>query len=29
LADEPERAEHVQLLLSRKYEPDWRTQLGV
>jgi hypothetical protein len=29
LADEPERAEQVQLLFSRAYEESWRDQLGV
>lgn len=29
LEDEPERAEQVQLLFSRPYDPDWRQQLGV
>jgi hypothetical protein len=29
LADEPDRAEHVQLLFSRAYDEAWRDQLGV
>ena len=29
LADEPERAAHVQLLFSRPYDAQWRDQLGV
>lgn len=29
LGEEPGRAERVQLLFSRTYEPDWRTKLGV
>ncbi len=29
LAEEPERAEQVQLLFSRAYDSQWRDQLGV
>jgi hypothetical protein len=29
LIDDPERAEHVQLLFSRAYDENWREQLGV
>jgi hypothetical protein len=29
LADEPDRAEHVQLLFSRAYDAKWRNELGV
>jgi hypothetical protein len=29
LTDEPDRAEQVQLLFSRPYEPAWRDQFGV
>lgn len=29
LIDEPERAEHVQLLFSRAYDETWREQFGV
>ncbi|HYO26165.1 MAG TPA: hypothetical protein VEQ85_14590 [Lacipirellulaceae bacterium] len=29
LIDEPERAEQVQLLFSRPYDPAWRERMGV
>jgi hypothetical protein len=29
LSDDPDRAEHVQLLFSRPYSKNWRAELGV